>query len=199
MTAFWDGRYDRPDYLFGTDPAAFLTAHPGLVPPGARTLVVADGEGRNGVWLARQGCAVTAFDPSAVALRKARALADRAGVDLDLHQSDVDGWDWSGDYDLVVAVFIQFAPPDMRARLFAGMRAALRPGGRLMLHGYAPGQIALGTGGPGKVEHLYTPALLAESFSGFRILRLAEYEADLDEGTGHSGRSALVDLIADAP
>lgn len=196
----WDQRYATDDYVFGTAPSGFLTAHAGLIPPGARTLCVADGEGRNSVWLAQQGCDVTAFDLSPNALSKAARLAKDAGVTPNFTLSTIEDWDWdAARYDLVVAVFIQFAPPELRARLFAGLRRALAPGGRLMLHGYTPQQVDYGTGGPGNPDFMYTETLLRDAFPDLTILRLDSYEKTLDEGAGHSGRSALIDLIADAP
>lgn len=195
----WDARYATDDYVFGTEPAMFLTAHEGLVLPGARALCVAEGEGRNAVWLARRGCAVTAFDTSTVGLAKARRLAEAHGVTLELHDVGVEDWDWDRPFDLVVAIFVQFAPPPLRARMFDGMRRALAPGGRLMVHGYTPKQVTYRTGGPPQAEHMYDIPLLRGAFGDLRILRLAEYEADLAEGAGHAGRSALIDLIADRP
>jgi len=196
----WNSRYATEDYLFGTAPSGFLTAHPGLVPPGARTLCVADGEGRNSVWLALQGCEVTAFDASPNALAKAQRLADGAGVAPRFAVATVEDWDWgAAEYDLVVGVFIQFAPPAKRDALFAAMRHALAPGGRLMLHGYTPRQVDYGTGGPKDPANMYTPEMLQDAFSDLTILRLAAYEQELSEGAGHSGRSALIDFIGDAP
>lgn len=192
----WDARFDRPDYLFGTAPAAFLSDHAGLFRPGARVLAVADGEGRNSVWAARQGCEVTAFDASGVALEKARRLAAQAGVSVAFHEADIMGWDWSRRFDIVLAVFIQFMGPAPRAAIFAGLRRAVAPGGLLLLHGYTPAQLAHGTGGPRAEENLYTPELLREAFGDMTLLRLSEYEKVLSEGAGHAGRSALIDLIA---
>ncbi|SNS41291.1 class I SAM-dependent methyltransferase [Antarctobacter heliothermus] len=196
----WDQRYATNDYVFGTSPSGFLTAHAGLIPRGARTLCVADGEGRNSVWLAQQGCDVTAFDVSPNSIAKAGKLASDAGVAPTFTQSTIEDWDWdAAPYDLVVGVFIQFAPPELRTRIFAGLRRALAPGGRLMVHGYTPKQVDYGTGGPGNPDFMYTETLLRDAFSDLTILRLDSYEKDLDEGAGHSGRSALIDLIADAP
>lgn len=195
----WDQRFAGDTYLYGTEPASILPAHPGLIPNRARTLCIAEGEGRNAVWLAQQGCAVTGFDSSAVALEKARRLAEERGVSVDLRLSGIEDWDWSRGFDLVVGIFIQFVDPDRRARLFADMRRALAPGGRLILHGYTPEHVALGTGGPRNPDYMYTESLLRDSFADLTILRLARYEATIEEGAGHSGRSALIDLIADAP
>ncbi|MBV6637027.1 MAG: class I SAM-dependent methyltransferase [Mameliella sp.] len=195
----WDNRFATEEYVFGTAPSGFLTAHAGLIPPGARTLCIADGEGRNSVWLAQQGCDVTAFDLSPNAIAKAEKLAKKAGVAPDFNVSTIEDWDWSRTYDLVVAVFFQFLSPEERAPVFAGLRRALAPGGRLMLHGYTPKQVDYGTGGPGNPDNMYTAEMLRAAFPDLTLLRLAEYEQDLNEGAGHKGRSALIDLIGDAP
>lgn len=195
----WDARYAAEGYLFGTEPAAFVAREAERLPAGSKVLCVADGEGRNSVYLAGLGHDVTAFDPSAVALEKARALANARDVTVAVRQAGVEDWDWSRKFDVVVGVFIQFAPPAMRAELFAGMARAVRPGGLLLLHGYAPRQVDYGTGGPPDAQNMYTEALLREAFKEFEILHLADYDADIEEGAGHSGRSALVDLVARKP
>lgn len=193
----WNQRFSGDDYLFGTEPAAFVRRQAARLAPGARVLAVADGEGRNSVFLAGLGHRVTAMDGSEVGVAKARRLAADRGVTVDFHVADIEGWDWRATpYDAVLAVFIQFAPPALRSVIFDGMKAALGPGGLILLHGYTPEQIAHGTGGPSAVENLYTPDLLAAAFADMEILHLAAYEADITEGTGHAGRSALIDLVA---
>ncbi len=194
--SMWDERYAKPGYLFGVEPADFVRAQAGMLAPGARVLCVADGEGRNSVHLAGLGHRVTAFDASSVALEKARALAAEKGVSVDVHHSGIEDWDWSQPYDAVVGVFIQFTPPELRAKLFDWMAQAVAPGGLLLLHGYAPRQVGYGTGGPGNPAHMYTEELLRGAFAGWEILRLEDYDREIDEGPGHSGLSALVDLVA---
>jgi len=196
----WDERFDRPDYLFGTEPAAFLCAQAHLLEPGARALAVADGEGRNSVFLAECGLVVTAMDASPVGVEKARRLAAAHGVDVGFHIADIAEWDWDAPpYDLVAAIFIQFAGPELRARIFGGLRRAVRPGGLLLLHGYRPEQIDYGTGGPPHAENMYTEGMLLEAFGDWQILRLAAYDAEIAEGEGHAGMSALIDLVASRP
>jgi len=198
--SFWNQRYDREDYLFGTEPAAFLRAHEALLTPGARTLAVADGEGRNSVYLAEKGLDVVALDNADLGIAKAQKLAGTRGVSVDFRLADIHSWDWASEpCDLLVAIFIQFASPDQRAALFEGFKTALRPGGRLLLHGYTPKQMDYGTGGPRIVENLYTEDLLAGAFSDFEIEELTAYDAHVDEGVGHSGLSALIDLVARKP
>ncbi|EKE68789.1 SAM-dependent methyltransferase [Celeribacter baekdonensis] len=197
--SFWDQRYDRPDYVFGTEPAAFLPRHLAELPQKARVLCVADGEGRNSVWLAEQGLDVTAFDPSAPALAKARALAQARGVAVDYHQAGIEDWDWDRPFDLIVAIYIQFIGPEARAALFQQFDHTLAPGGRVMIHGYTPKQVDYGTGGPGKVENMYTEALLATAFDGYDIIENRAFEMHVNEGHGHVGHSALIDFIAQKP
>ncbi len=167
---------------------------------GASTcLCVADGEGRNSVFLASQGLSVTSFDLSPTAVERARALATKAGVQVDAHVSDWEGWDWLQSFDLVGAVFVQFMGPEARVRQFETLRQAVRPGGRLVLHGYTPEQVDFGTGGPPSRENMYTKELLNDAFNDWRILRLAAYEREVQEGRGHSGQSALIDMVAQKP
>ena len=197
----WEERYSASEgYHFGTDPAGFLTENPGWLVKGHTALAVADGEGRNSIHMAEQGMKVTAFDISPTAIGRAHELAKERGVTVDASLSDLDGWDWSeGTYDLVVAIFIQFLSPDERHVVFANMKKTLKPGGVLMLHGYRPEQIPLGTGGPKVPENMYTQDLLRAEFAGWEIQRLAAYERDVQEGRGHSGKSALIDLIVRKP
>ncbi|MBK5971168.1 MULTISPECIES: SAM-dependent methyltransferase [Thiorhodovibrio] len=196
----WDQRFDREDYLYGTEPSQFLAAQTERLRPGQRALVVADGEGRHAVHLATLGLEVTAMDSSGVALTKARKLAAASGVAVDFHQADLRDWTWApARYDVVVAIFIQFAEPALRAAIFAGIQRTLAPGGLLLLHGFTPAQLAFHSGGPPCAELLYTPELLRAAFAELEILRLGEYQSELREGTGHVGQAALIDLVARKP
>lgn len=197
----WDERYSATEgYLFGEAPNAFLARQAHLITPGMRALAVADGEGRNGVWLAQQGASVLSVDGSPNALQKARKLADKKGVEIECQVEDLLNWTWPTEaFDLVVGIFIQFVGPKDRDTLFKSMKAALKPGGLLLLEGYRPKQLDYGTGGPPIAANMYTKDLLREAFSDMQILELSSYDADLDEGPAHSGMSALIDLIAKKP
>ena len=193
----WNDRFAGDDYHFGTEPNAFLASQAQRLRAGSSVLCVADGEGRNSVWLAQRGLKVTAFDVSPVGVEKARRLARAAGVTLESRAISVNDWDWdAAHYDAVVAIFIQFANPAERERIFSGMIRALAPGGLLILQGYTPRQLEYRTGGPPFAEHLYTEALLREAFAALTTVVLREYEDEVREGTGHSGHSALIGMVA---
>jgi 2-polyprenyl-3-methyl-5-hydroxy-6-metoxy-1,4-benzoquinol methylase len=195
--ATWNRRFSEPGFLFGTEPNGWLKEHAGAWSPGQRVLCVADGEGRNSVWLAQRGLRVDAFDISEVGIAKARRYAQDHGVEVDFAVADIAALRWpQGVYDGVAAVFIQFADPQLRARIFEGMVRCLKPGGTLVLQGYTPKQLEYRTGGPGIESHLYTPQLLREAFADMDVVELREYEDELAEGTGHKGRSALIGLVA---
>jgi cyclopropane fatty-acyl-phospholipid synthase-like methyltransferase len=198
----WSKRYREAgeDYLFGVAPNRFLEAHRHFLTAGATALSVADGEGRNSVWLAEQGLTVTALEISPVALQKAARLARGRQVDVEFVRADIMTMNWPiSAFDFVVGIFIQFVGPEDRELLFARVKQAVKPGGLVMLQGYTPKQLDYRTGGPSAVENLYTEALLREAFADFELLVLKEYEDDLTEGSGHCGRSAVIDLIARRP
>jgi SAM-dependent methyltransferase len=198
--ATWNKRFAREDFLFGEAPNAFLRSQARRLRSGDRVLCVADGEGRNSVWLAEQGCIVTAFDFAPNAVAKATRLAARRGVRVNHQLGDMYAWPWhAAQYDAVVAIFIQFLPPGDRERVFAGMHSAVKPGGLFVLEGYRPEQVDYGTGGPPRREHMYTREWLERIFLGWQILVLDAYDAVIREGEGHNGQSALIDLVATKP
>ncbi len=193
----WNERFSGSDYHFGTEPSPLLVAHRSLLEPGRSALAVADGEGRNGVWLAEQGLDVLSIDFSAPALAKAQGLAEARNVAIRTQQVDLAAWPWEPEqFDVIAAIYIQFAKPEQRSRIFAGICRALRPGGLLFLQGYRPEQLAYGTGGPPFVENLYTSDMLCDAFGDLQILHLREHDLVVAEGKGHAGMSALIDLVA---
>ncbi len=195
--ATWNRRFEGEEFLFGIEPNEWLREHVGVWAPGGRILCVADGEGRNSVWLARQGFVVDAFDIAEVGVEKARQFAARKGAHVNYSVADCDAYAWpQASCDGVAAIFVQFADPAQRKRLFERMVASLRLGGVLVLQGYTPKQLEYRTGGPPFVSHLYTPELLRTAFADLEVLELREYEADVAEGNGHRGRSALIGLVA---
>ena len=193
----WQKRYAVADYVFGEAPNAFLASKRDLLPKQGRALAVADGEGRNGVWLAQQSLDVLSLDFSPVAQDKAKALAARRQIALTFEIADVHDWAYPEyAYDVVVEIFTQFSTPEQRARKWAGMKRTLKPGGLLLIEGYTPRQLDFGTGGPKAVENLYTRDMLQSAFGEFASIEIEEAERRLSEGAGHDGLSAVIDLVA---
>ena len=195
----WDKRFSTPENVFGEAPNAFLASQAHLLGSG-KALAVADGEGRNSVWLAQQGLSVDAFDFSAPAIAKAQALAVKHQVRVSFMCSDWQSFDWpTAHYDLVAGIFFQFAAPDERAEIFEKINKSIKPGGLLIIQGYGKNQLKYNTGGPGKLDHLYDDALMREAFAGYEVLVCNTYETTIQEGAGHSGMSALVGFVARKP
>jgi SAM-dependent methyltransferase len=192
----WEARFAAADYIFGTAPNAFLKSQAHHLKPGQKALALADGEGRNGVWLAEQGLDVLALDFSPNALQKARALATARGVNLKIELADLEQWPWpTAAFDVIVAIFIQFADPPFRQKIFAGIKRALKPGGLLLMQGYRPEQLNYRTGGPPQAENMYTRALLEDAFGAFASVDIREHDSRVEEGSAHAGMSALIDFV----
>jgi SAM-dependent methyltransferase len=194
---FWDERYGAAaeSYVFGTEPNDFLAAHAHLIPPGP-VLCLGEGEGRNAVFLARRGHAVTAIDQSAVGLAKARQLAAKRGVTITTAVTDLAAYAivpgaWAG----IVAIFVHLPVP-LRRAVMSQVVAGLRPGGVYVSEVYAPAQLAFGTGGPKELALLVPLADLRAELAGLDFLTAREVERDVIEGTGHTGRAAVVQVAA---
>ena len=193
----WNQRYAEHEYLFGEEPNEFVRATAQYLVAGQSVLCVADGEGRNSVWLAERGLEVTAFDFAPNAVEKARRLARLRNVRVDHREDDLDNWTYvPGNFDALVAIFIQFLSPGKRDVAFARMKSAVRPGGLFLLEGYSPKQLEYRTGGPSAIENLYTREWVEDTFVDWEILELREYDAVLHEGIRHTGMSALIDVVA---
>ena len=193
----WETRFSAPDYVFGKAPNAFLKNHAHLLKRGQKVLTIADGEGRNGVFLAEAGLDVLALDFSPNALAKAQALARERGVELRTELADLATWSWpAAGFDVIVGIFFQFADPPFRQQIFSNIKKALKAGGLLLIEGYRPEQVDYKTGGPSQRENMYTRKLLEESFRDFSSVEIKEYDSMVDEGAGHKGVSALIDLVA---
>lgn len=195
---FWDNRYSTPDFVFGTEPNDFLRTVFDQIPPGP-VLCLAEGEGRNAVFLATRGHAVTATDLSATGLAKARALAAQHRVPLATDVADLTTYAiaasaWSG----IVAIFMHL-PPELRRDVLARAAAGLRPGGVFVMEAYTPAQLAFGTGGPKDPALLPTLAQLRDELPGLEFVIGREIERDVHEGGGHTGRSAVVQVLARRP
>jgi len=194
VTNFWDERYGTDEYAYGVEPNDFLRAEAHRIPPGP-VLCLAEGEGRNAVYLAGLGHRVTAVDLSSEGLRKAERLAQRHGVELELHQADLATFDlgvdrWSG----IVEIFAHVPLPVRRA-LHARIPPALRAGGCVVLELYRPEQLALGTGGPKDASLLATLGELREELGALELAIARDANREIHEGRFHDGPSATVQLV----
>lgn len=190
----WDERYKSEEYAYGTAPNDFLAAHAARIPKG-RVLCLADGEGRNGVWLAQQGYDVTAVDLSTVGLEKARKLAASRGVSINTIQADLAAYDIEPNaWDGIVAIFSHF-PSFVRHHLYPQAVAGLRSGGVFLLELYTPKQIEFGTGGPRDLDWLASLEDLRQDLSGLQFEIAQEIEREIHEGHHHNGQSAVVQVL----
>ena len=192
----WNERYSAPHYIYGTEPNDFLREQVSALPPGGRRRCLAEGEGRNAVFLAGQGFAVTAVDLSEVGLAKAAALAASRGVQIDFVHADLADFDLGLErWDGIISIFCHL-PSVVRQPLYARLAAALRPGGVLLLESYTPRQLAFGTGGPRDVDMLIDVDTLSRELPGLHFDLLQEVEREIVEGTFHTGMAAVVQAVA---
>lgn len=198
LRAFWDERYSAGQFVYGVEPNTFLFRHAAPLSAGDTVLCLADGEGRNGVWLATQGAAVTSTDISSAGLRKAEDLARGKGVGLQFEVGDVTELDLGSDrWNLVVSIFLHL-PADRRRRLHQRVVKALKPGGRYLYEAYGAGQLALGTGGPKEAELLVNLDEVAADFAGdpsCAIVHRFQGVRAVHEGPLHQGDGEVVQLI----
>ena len=194
----WDERYNTEEYVYGKEPNAFLASVIADMPQG-RILCLAEGEGRNAVFLAEQGRDVVAVDASAVGLEKASRLANERGVKIEtLVENLSDVVIEPGGWDAIVSIFAH-VPPEIRRPLHKKIVQGLRPGGMLVLEAYTPEQIGLGTGGPPVVEMTMSLDALRDELDGLIFRHAVELHRDVVEGKFHTGKGAVVQLVAVKP
>ncbi|MEM7736796.1 MAG: class I SAM-dependent methyltransferase [Deinococcota bacterium] len=192
---FWNQRYSTEGYAFGTQPNDFLAASLAHIPMG-NVLCVADGEGRNGVYLAEQGYQVTSVDLSEVGLAKAQELAESRGVGINTVTADLADYDLGdAQWDGIVSIFCHL-PPDIRKIHHQRIVRGLKPSGALLLEAYTPAQLGRGTGGPPNPDLLISLNMLEDELAGLEFVHALETERDIHEGRYHNGNSAVVQLIA---
>lgn len=197
--AHWDERYAEPGWAFGTEPNDFLREQAAHLPAGSRVLCLAEGEGRNAVFLAGLGHRVHAVDVSRVGLEKARGLARERGVAITTEVADLAEYEIPpGTYDAIVSIFAHL-PSEARERLHPRIVPALSPGGVLLLEGYTPAQQRAGTGGPEAASKFFTLALLQQDFAGLEWRVAREIEREVIEGRYHTGRAHVVQLVGVKP
>jgi len=193
--AMWDERYGRPGFAYGHAPNDFLVGVADRLPSTGRALCLAEGEGRNAVFLAQRGLTVTAVDQSPVGLAKARTWAAEAKVDLETVATDLADFSIApASFELIVAIWCHLPQP-LRGRVHRDAVQGLVPGGVLVLEAYTPAQLALRTGGPPVPELLVTLAELRVELTGLELVHAAELVREVHEGEYHNGQSAVVQVI----
>lgn len=193
---FWDSRYAEEGFAYGTAENVYLSSFAEHFKSGQKVLVIGDGEGRNGVWLAQQGCAVVSVDSSKVGVEKAKSLAAEKEVNIEAVCADLTEWDWpESAFDFVVIIYVHF-PPEIRAALHNKVVSTLKSGGQLIMESFTPEQLNYSSGGPPVLEMLYTMDMMREDFKLLEIQHLEECVAELNEGKYHCGEGAVVRLLA---
>lgn len=194
--AFWNDRFADDRYVYGETPNAFVrTAADAWLSDAQAVLALGAGEGRNAVFLARQGHSVTALDYAKEGLRKTQRLASEARVEVATIQADVRVWTPPQTWDAVVVTFLHL-PPEERPRLYELIRECLQPEGTLIGEWFRPEQRTEGysSGGPPDRDMMVTPAELREHFAGDGIEHLEVAEPTLEEGM-HQGPGATVRFV----
>jgi SAM-dependent methyltransferase len=194
----WDERYGQPGFAYGTEPNDFLRAEYARMAVG-RVLCLADGEGRNSVFLAEQGYLVTAVDASGVGVTKTGQLAIERGVTVDAHHADLRDFDLGeAQWDGIVSIFCHLPPP-LRREVHARVVRALKPGGVLILEAYTPDQVGRGTGGPPVAAAMMSEEILRDELAGLVFDSIVECEREVIEGAYHTGTASVVQVIARRP
>jgi len=192
----WDEKYGAPGHYYGTEPNRFLREHHAVIPAGGAVLCLAEGEGRNAVFLAQQGYRVLAVDQSPVGLHKAERLATERGVEIETIVADLADYRIEpGRWDGIVSIWCHLPPP-LRAAVYGQAVAGLKVGGAFLLEAYTPEQLRYGTGGPKSADLMPTLAELRTELDGLDLVHAVEREREVLEGQGHFGLSAVVDIVA---
>jgi len=192
----WDERYAEDGYAYGRDPNEYLAQRAGEIPAGGEVLCLAEGEGRNAVWLAGQGYRVTAMDGSKVGLEKAASLAREAGVAVAFEHGDLADYPiGEARWDGIVLIWAPI-PRELRRRVFEASLRGLMPGGVLVYEGYGPRQLEYGTGGPKQPEMLPSLEEVMADLPGLQFIHTAEADREVIEGRYHTGMANVVQVTA---
>jgi len=190
--AFWNNRYGAKDYAYGKTANDFLKKQKFV--PGSQVLCLAEGEGRNAVYLAEQGHQVTMIDYSPEGIKKAKQLAKEKGVEINALCLDLSSYQIeSNAWDAIVIIFGHF-PPEIREHLHAQIFKALKPGGQLVLEAYSKEQLQYKTGGPENLNMLYSETELKSDFKDFSSLTINMLTRDVIEGHYHKGKASVIQV-----
>jgi SAM-dependent methyltransferase len=192
----WDSRYNIEDYYYGIEPNDFLKESVGLIPKGGSVLCLAEGEGRNAVFLAGLGFRVTAVDGSTVGLDKLKRLANEKGVNVHSVVADLNDFEIKPNtWDAVVSIWCH-VPKSIRIKLHRESVLGLKTNGVFIHESYHPRQLEYKTGGPPTADLMLTADVLVDELKGLHFLKINELDREIHEGKGHNGLSAVVQGIA---
>lgn len=195
----WNERFRREDYVYGTDPNVFIADMHKKLDLTGDALVIAEGEGRNAVFLAREGMNVTVWDYAESGLEKANRLARVNDVQLKTELVNLEEARWTANqWDEIVCVFGHF-PKELRMKTLEGVKAAVKPGGYFLSEVYSPYQIPYRSGGPQNQQFLYAPEEFLEPFADWRIIHFFMGEVFRKEGEGHEGLSHVIQFAGQKP
>ena len=199
LREFWNARYAAEDFLYGTAPNDFLVEVAPRFAHQGRVLCLADGEGRNGVWLAEQGHRVTAVDVADLGMAKAGRLAAARGVKIETVVADVTQYDpGHACFDAVVSIFLHL-PARARRALHRRCLDALKPAGLFAFTAYGPDQLGRGTGGPPDRKLLHSLDDVASDFADCALEHRMSGLRNVQEGKRHGGVGAVVEILARKP
>jgi SAM-dependent methyltransferase len=192
---FWNEKFATIDYAYGTEPNDFLVSAVTNLKRG-ETLSLAEGEGRNAVWLAQQGFTVSAIEQSEKGVAKTLRLALQRGVIVMAERGELETFHIQpNSWDLVVSIYAH-TPQELRRKLHRQVVAGLKPGGVFVLEAYTPAQIANNTGGPKDASLMPTAELLRSELAGLVFDRIEEVEREVVEGSLHTGTAHVVQVVA---
>lgn len=189
----WNDRYDVDEYVYGTEPNTFLVEHAAIL--NNPVLSLAEGEGRNGVFLATLGLNVHCVDGSEVGLKKAQALAKSKGVEIQTEVTELGDFSPKQNHYGGVISISAHLPSAIRARLYPLIEQSLKPGAIIILEAYSESQLTRSTGGPKDLDMLMTIAKIEHEFSNFEVVILRETERVISEGQYHSGQASVIQFV----
>lgn len=192
---FWNERFGREGYFYGTTPNRYLASHIDLLPPEQNILFLGEGEGRNALYAVECGHTVTALDAAEIGLAKTAMLAQSRGFEISLIHTDLEFWHPTQNYDAIMCSFLHLMEP-LRSEVFAKSIAQLTMGGLFIAEFFSVHQLPKNTGGPKDLDLLYTADQLRAIVATLpcEILELCEIDTELYEGTGHNGLASVVRL-----
>jgi SAM-dependent methyltransferase len=190
----WDERFSSLEYIYGTEPNDFLVSVASKIPQG-KVLCLADGEGRNGTYLASLGYEVVAVDQSTVGLAKAQKLAQEKQVAITTIHADLADFAIAPQaWDGIISIFCHL-PSELRTKVYRQAVQGLKSNGVFVLESFAPEQLQYDTGGPKNLDMLPSLSTLQQELADLQWEIARGVERDLNEGRFHDGKAAVIQIF----